>query len=59
MEKSYRFIHIPKNAGTSFINFLDRNCIDYELGTKKGVGLVGTHRYANYFLSKKKKRKFF
>lgn len=58
MEKTYRFIHIPKNAGTSFIDFLNKNSINYELGTKKGAGLVGTHRYANHFLSKKEGKIF-
>ena len=50
----YRFIHVPKNAGTSFINFLEKNSINFDLGTLKGTGnRVGTHRYAEYFLSRK------
>lgn len=49
----YRFIHIPKNAGTSFIDFLDTNQINYELGNKKNNGRVGTHRYAKDFLKYK------
>lgn len=45
-----RFIHIPKNAGTSTIQWLEKNNVNFIMGDEKpNGGLVGTHRLARWF----------
>lgn len=42
-----RFIHIPKNAGTSVVNWLKENNLEFCYGYgPKGIGI---HRYASHF----------